>query len=155
MQQIYRRTPMPKCDFNKVAKHNQISRQVNCVKCISCYLFTREVYFLKESHFSIHSISFLLVNRTLQTSKQRSIWFQNVQFIRYYFRQFATLTLYVYTFIYIYKNHIHKIIYKNNIYIIYKNYSYSCSILFLLYILSPCKLGYLTLISVISTIQFL
>ena len=33
MQQIYRRTPMPKCDFNKVAKQ---LRNISVKKCCMC-----------------------------------------------------------------------------------------------------------------------
>ena len=43
MQQIYRRTPMPKCDFNKVAKQlywNQISVWVFSCKFAACFQFT-------------------------------------------------------------------------------------------------------------------
>ena len=32
MQQIYRRTPMPKCDSNKVAKNNSITRTMKVKK---------------------------------------------------------------------------------------------------------------------------
>ena len=39
MQQIYRRTLMPKCDFNKVAK---------ATKAIVLFVSTKQIFFLKK-----------------------------------------------------------------------------------------------------------
>ena len=43
MQQIYRRTPMPKCDFNKVAKqHLWVAASVEALKIFEYFLANKE-----------------------------------------------------------------------------------------------------------------
>ena len=41
IQQIYKRTPMPKCDFNKVAKQIEIALQHECSPVHLLHIFSR------------------------------------------------------------------------------------------------------------------
>ena len=56
MQQFYKRTPMPKCDFNKIALQlywNRTSSYVFCCKFAACFqdTFSEEHFWMAASNF--------------------------------------------------------------------------------------------------------
>ena len=71
MQQIYRRTPMPKYDFNKVAKH--VLRTAKCLRTALSGCFWQYQIAIYESYsFSVFLLSFILT-----LSWQRPLSYRN------------------------------------------------------------------------------
>ena len=67
MQQIYRRTSMPKCDFNKVAKHDTFVCMANIYIIIILYIYIYIyiciiLYYVYYLHISItHIFTYIFV----------------------------------------------------------------------------------------------
>ena len=67
MQQIYRRTSMPKCDFNKVAKHDTFVCMANIYIIIILYIYIYiyiciMLYYVYYLHISItHIFTYIFV----------------------------------------------------------------------------------------------
>ena len=89
MQQIYRRTPMPKCDFNKVAKQlywNRISALVFSCKFTAYFqnIFSQEYLWTAASVSFIDLVWLLLFQwqaKTYVLIKGTSIYFRNFNFL--------------------------------------------------------------------------
>ena len=73
MQPIYRRTPMPKCDFNKVAKQMEITLRNGCSPVILLYIFRTPFPKNTSGRMLLHLLSFLLAQSFCKNARSAQV----------------------------------------------------------------------------------